>query len=132
MRTRWAHTALRDAHGVHRRGGVRICSPHKVAGTAAFLVNKTHGSWFAFDPLVMSQKSVEIVIGRLATDEAWRARYLVNPRATLQSLVENGLDLTPAESEALLEMPEDLWVMFARWIHPRLQKISFESDLPDE
>ena len=76
----------------------------------------------------MSQKSVEIVIGRLATDETLRARYLADPAATLEALREAGLVLNALEVEALLEMPEEVWMALAAAIHPRLQKIAWSDD----
>jgi len=76
----------------------------------------------------MSQKSVEIVIGRLATDETLRARFLADPAGTLLSFCEAGLDLNPAEIDALLEMPTECWTVAAAWVHPRLQKIALGKD----
>ena len=75
----------------------------------------------------MSQKSVEIVIGKLATDEALRARFLADPMAALDWLGERGLDLNPAEREALVAIPRGVWIMMPRWIHPRLQKIALNT-----
>jgi hypothetical protein len=72
----------------------------------------------------MSQKSVEIVIGRLATDETLRARFLADPAETLRSLREDGLDLSPTEVDALLRTPIAFWSGMARWVHPRLQKVA--------
>jgi len=76
----------------------------------------------------MSQKSVEMVIGKLATDEALRARFMTDPKATLDWLGEGGLDLNPAETEALLAIPKGGWIVMSRWIHPRLQKIALNAD----
>lgn len=76
----------------------------------------------------MSQKSVEIVIGKLATDEALRARFLAAPTAVLDGLGEQGLDLNPAEREALLAIPRGVWIVMPRWIHPRLQKIALNNE----
>ena len=76
----------------------------------------------------MSQKSVEIVIGKLATDEALRARFLADPMAALNQLDEQGLELNPAETEALLAIPRGVWIVMPRWIHPRLQKIALNSE----
>ena len=76
----------------------------------------------------MSQKSVEIVIGRLATDEALRGQYIRDPRATLRHLSDIGLDLNPGETEALLEMPVTLLRLLAAWVHPRLQKIALSGE----
>src|SRR5262249_3335822 len=79
----------------------------------------------------MSQKCVEVVIGRLATDEGLRARFSSNPEATLRQLAESGIDLNSAESEALLEMPMALLDLLAIWVHPRLQKIALKGDRHD-
>jgi hypothetical protein len=76
----------------------------------------------------MSQKCIEMVIGRIATDEALRARFVGDPFGTLQSLRAGGVDLNPAEVEALLAMPVESWDAIARWIHPRLQKIALQGD----
>ena len=75
----------------------------------------------------MSQKCVEMVIGRLATDEALRARFSANPSSTLEHLREGGVDLTPGEIEALRETPAGLWDLVASGIHPRLQKIALKA-----
>jgi hypothetical protein len=74
----------------------------------------------------MSQKSVEIVIGRLITDEVLRARFFADPAGTLRSLHEGGHDLNPTEIAALLEMPLESWTAVASWVHPRLQKIALK------
>ena len=79
----------------------------------------------------MSQRSVEIVIGRLATDETLRARFLGDPLATLRAQIEAGLDLNPAEIEALLAMPTWAWPAMAARIHPRLQKIAWHEEGPE-
>jgi hypothetical protein len=71
----------------------------------------------------MSQRSVEIVIGRLATDEGLRARFSADPGQTLRDLRDSGLELSVAETRALLEMPRESWAKMASWVHPRLQKV---------
>lgn len=73
----------------------------------------------------MSQRNVEIVIGRLVTDEAFRARFLRDPAATLTQFIEYGYELTPLEIAALKATDPSLWVRAAEQIDPRLQKISF-------
>jgi len=80
----------------------------------------------------MSQKSVEIVIGRLATDEALRARFSDDPKSTLTHLQGAGLDLTIGEVEALHRTPLALWSFVAMWVHPRLQKIALRRDVRDQ
>jgi hypothetical protein len=76
----------------------------------------------------MSQKCVEVVIGRLATDETLRTLFLADPARTLDSLREAGVDLNPGEIAALLEMPLEAWPAMADWVHPRLQKIAMAGD----
>ena len=76
----------------------------------------------------MSQKSVEIVIGKLATDEALRTRFTRDPTATLRELNEIGLELSNGEITALLEMPVAVLNVLASWVHPRLQKVAFTKD----
>jgi hypothetical protein len=76
----------------------------------------------------MSQKSVEIIIGRLATDENLRARFIADPVATLRCVREAGLDLNPTEIDALLRTPHQSWDVMARWVHPRLQKAALKGD----
>jgi hypothetical protein len=80
------------------------------------------------DEVRVSHKSVEIVIGRLATDEAIRARFAADPAGTLRQLRDSGLDLNAGEMAALLEMPLGLWGVLASWVHPRLQKVAMKGD----
>jgi hypothetical protein len=54
---------------------------------------------------------VEIVIGRLATDEALRARFSGDPKATLLHLQESGLDLTRRDKALCGTMA--LWSLIA-------------------
>ena len=75
----------------------------------------------------MSQKSVEIVIGRLATDEEARERFLEDPRAAIESLRQGGLELTAVEVEALRTLPGPSLEALAQALDPRLQKASLKS-----
>ena len=70
----------------------------------------------------VTQRSIEILIGRLLTDEAFREAFLNNTRGTLQIFCEAGHDLTPLEISAFLATPRDLWGEVAEEIDPRLQK----------
>jgi hypothetical protein len=79
----------------------------------------------------VSQKCVEIVIGRLATDEESRARFIRDPVGTVRQLGESGLELNPAEIEALLEMSVVLLTVLATWVHPRLQKVALKGNHDD-
>ena len=71
----------------------------------------------------MSHRSVEIVIGRLATDEAFRGRFEVSREAALDELSAAGLPLTPVERRALFEIDLAACERFATCLDARLQRI---------
>lgn len=71
----------------------------------------------------MSQRNVERVIGRLVTDEPFRARFAENPEAALKEIVECGLELTSVELGALAGMDVGMVTRFAEAIDPRIQKV---------
>lgn len=70
----------------------------------------------------MSQKTVQLVIGRLLTDEELRARFVERPLETLAELQALGLELTNDEVDALVQCDARMWRSMARRIHPRLQR----------
>ena len=72
----------------------------------------------------MAQRGIEILIGRLMTDEAFRVAFLENRELTLQGFSEAGYELTPIEIIAVLSTPADVWSRAADRIDPRLQKSS--------
>jgi len=72
----------------------------------------------------MAQKTVQLVIGWLLTDEDLRLRFKERPRETLGELREQGYELTVDEIDALVRSDPDVWPMLARRIHPRLQRCS--------
>jgi hypothetical protein len=71
----------------------------------------------------MAQRSVEIVIGRLVTDEAFRNAFLKDRAATLTQFAESGYDLTSLEIAALKATHIRVWTHAAAQIDPRLQKV---------
>jgi putative intracellular protease/amidase len=71
----------------------------------------------------MTQKAVEVVIGRLVTDEPFRTRFECDPRAALAAATAAGLDLTTAETTALLNTDPTLWGDVADGLDPRLQRV---------
>lgn len=77
----------------------------------------------------MAQRSIEILIGRLITDEAFRSAFRKDAGTTLTGFIESGYDLTPLEITALRATPAGLWERVAEQIDPRLQKMSFEEEL---
>jgi hypothetical protein len=75
----------------------------------------------------VAHRSIEILIGRLVTDEAFRASFLENARTALQGFIESGYELTELEITALTRTRQDLWTLVADHIDPRLQKASSHS-----
>ena len=71
----------------------------------------------------MSHKTVQLLVGRLLTDEEFRASFLDDPARSLASVVAQGFELTSAEVEALLRTDRSLWSDAAARIDPHLQKI---------
>jgi len=57
----------------------------------------------------MSQKTVQLVAGRLITDEEFRARFLDDARGVLAALVDRGLELTIREIEAVVRTDRTVW-----------------------
>ncbi len=72
----------------------------------------------------MSQRTVEMVIGRLASDEDFRRGFEANREAALEEIIAGGLELTPVERRALLDLDFAACKRFASCLDPRLQKIS--------
>ena len=72
----------------------------------------------------MSQAHVEQVIGRLATDEHWRAWYRQERAEALDALTTDAsLEVTATERRALLELAPEALDRFASAIDPRLQRL---------
>lgn len=72
----------------------------------------------------MSQKTVQWLIGRLLTDEDYRAQFLGDPLATLVAMRDQGFELTRAEMEALLRTERAFWSEGADRLDAHLQGCS--------
>jgi hypothetical protein len=70
----------------------------------------------------MSQRSVEQVIGKLVTDEAFRRRFFEDPGRTLRDLTTYGADLNDCERRALECIDAKAAARFADAIDARIQK----------
>ncbi len=70
----------------------------------------------------MAQRSIEILVGRLITDEAVRTAFLRDAEGALGGFMESGLELTSLEIAALKSTPATVWARLAEGIDPRLQK----------
>lgn len=76
----------------------------------------------------MSQKTVQLIVGRLVTDEELRRRFLHDPLEALTALREQGFELTAGEVGALVRTDRELWADAAARIDPQLQRASFRRD----
>jgi len=76
----------------------------------------------------MSQKTVQLMIGRLVTDEEYRLRFLSDPLGALNRLRDQGVELTRQEIEALVRTDRTLWTDAAERIDPHLQQCSLRKD----
>ena len=74
----------------------------------------------------MSQRSIELLIGRLVTDEAFRIAFVRDPRTTLGAFMESGRELTAVEIQAIIGGDPQFWAGMAERIDPRLQKVSLK------
>ena len=70
----------------------------------------------------MSQWAVEIVIGRLLTDEVFRHHLEERGQEWLTSVREHGIDLDDAEIAALSEADVHVWTQLASRIDHRLHR----------
>lgn len=70
----------------------------------------------------MAQRVVEMLIGRLVTDEAFRTEFLAFPETVLLELCDRGLELSRIEMAALVGTDRSVWMKAAAGVDPRLQK----------
>jgi len=75
----------------------------------------------------VAQRSIELFIGRLVTDEEFREAFIRNPAAAVGQFVDAGLELTQVEISALLATRGDIWERIADQIDSRLQKVSLQA-----
>ena len=74
----------------------------------------------------MTQRTVEALVGRLMTDEAFRTEFLDNPTATLDALRGEGVELNATEAAALAGTDPALWAHAVTLLDARLQKASLK------
>lgn len=75
----------------------------------------------------MAHRWIEILIGRILTDEQFRVSFERDPRAVLEEMSERGTQLTAGEVAALISIDPLLWRSVAEQIDPRLQKASLKN-----
>ena len=76
----------------------------------------------------MSLRTVQLIVGRLVTDEEYRVTFLSDPIRALTALRDQGVELTSAELEALIRTDRTLWSDAAARIDPQLQRSSWLAD----
>jgi hypothetical protein len=79
----------------------------------------------------MSQKTVERILGKLATDEEFRQRFRSDPPGTLADAGRETDGLTSVEREALASLDPDLLESFADALDPRLQRVRIPAAAAD-
>ena len=67
-------------------------------------------------------RNIEIILGRLLTDEAFRRAFLRDPRGTLDRAGLCGLALRTGEIRALLATDRSLWERASHALDSRLKK----------
>lgn len=80
----------------------------------------------------MAQRIVELLIGRLITDEQFRAEFLDDPQRTLTALRDHGFELSHTEVAALIATDPALWGRAAELLDPRLQKASLNTTVSEK
>jgi len=77
----------------------------------------------------MSQWGVQIVIGKLLTDDQFRQRFEQRRRECLAGMRELGIDLNEGEITALVEADPRVWSTMATLIDRRLQNGRLQPDM---
>ena len=73
----------------------------------------------------MSQTAVERALGKLITDECFRGRFFADPAAASFSA---GLDLSPAELDALSHLPGKAIARFSTRLDDRIRRIPLDEE----
>ena len=70
----------------------------------------------------MAHRSVEMLIGRLITDDVFREAFINDQAGTLHAFVRSGHDLTEVECAAVTSVGGEVWAQMAERFDPRLLK----------
>lgn len=76
----------------------------------------------------MSQRNVELLIGRLLTDEDLRRRFMRKPSCALEEFQRQGWELSPGEVDAIAGAEVTMWSELALRIPSRLQRCSLKKE----
>jgi len=77
----------------------------------------------------MSQKHVELLIGRLLTDDDLRDEFTRSPFETLADYCQQGWDLSRGEIDAFIQTEVGFWNTAAAQLPSRLRRSSLQSHL---
>jgi hypothetical protein len=75
----------------------------------------------------VAQRSIEVFIGRLVTDEGFRDAFIDSSMTAIRAFIDAGHELTAVEVAALVATRPGFWERVADQIDPRLQKASLQS-----
>jgi hypothetical protein len=75
----------------------------------------------------MSQRNVELLIGRLLTDEEMRRQFMRKPAEAIDAFCRQGWELCQGEIEALTATEPTMWSDLAARIPSRLQRCSLKT-----
>lgn len=78
----------------------------------------------------MSQRNVELLIGRLLTDEELREQFTRAPFETLTGYCQQGWELTRGEIDAFVQTDVRFWGLAATRLPSRLQRCSLREMHP--
>jgi hypothetical protein len=78
----------------------------------------------------MSQRHVELLIGRLLTDEELRDEFTRAPFETLVAFCEKGWELSRGEIDAFTQTDAGFWTVAAERLPSRLRRSSLRSESP--
>ena len=75
----------------------------------------------------MSQRNVELLIGRLLTDDDLRGQFVRDPRQVIDAFMRQGWELTEGETEALASTDTKTWTELAARIPSRLRRCNLRA-----
>jgi hypothetical protein len=75
----------------------------------------------------MSQRNVELLIGRLLTDEDLRRQFVRKPASAIEEFCRQGWELSQSEIDALAATDPTMWPELASRIPSKLQRCSLKT-----
>jgi hypothetical protein len=74
----------------------------------------------------VTERFIELVIGRLVTDEEFRREFAADPNSACAALPQRGTPMTAEETAAIVVTDLALWERAAEDLDPRLQRASLK------